>query len=125
MGFMPVFANAADPIPGPYELQGSLLAVGLFIFLFGIVITKFSVVRIISSTLAALCGIVGAIVYYINQTSVGNEVVAGVMAVFVGGFIGGIALVVIWIRKLIIQKKIADEVKTKASDPTVKKRFED
>ena len=61
--------------PGPYELEGSVLGVLQFVFTMMILIGKYRPVRMTSAFLSALFGGAALVVYYINQTSVGNPLI--------------------------------------------------
>ncbi len=112
--------------PGPYELEGSVLAALQFIFTLMIVIGKFKVVRISSSILSAVTGGSAFVVYYINQTSVGNPLSFGPLAIFGSGVIYGTVIAVIMIIGVVKQKKLKKlAAERAASAPYVKRRFED
>ncbi len=121
-----VATSAPDMLPGPYELEGSILAGLLFLFTAFIFIGKFNVVRIAASFLASITGGAAFIVYYINQTSVGNTLAAGPLIIFGAGFVYGIVIGIILIRGVIHQKELKKQaVERIENQPTVKRRFED
>lgn len=118
--------TAVKELPGPYELEGSLLAVLQFVFTFGIVIGKFKILRLISAILSAGFGTAAFIVYYINQTSVGNPLSLGPLVIFGSGLFYGTAIAVIMILAMIKQRKLKKATEeAAASAPPVKRRFDD
>jgi TRAP-type C4-dicarboxylate transport system permease small subunit len=126
-GFLP-FA-LSSPImekPGPYEMQGAILAALLFVFTLMIVIGKFRIVRITASFLSAIIGGTAFVVYYINQTSVGNPLSLGPLFIFGAAPIYGGLIGAILIRGIIRNKKLKKEVEEKVADaPPVKRKFDD
>ncbi|MGI6576869.1 MAG: hypothetical protein ACOX1Q_02220 [Eubacteriales bacterium] len=112
--------------PGPYEFEGSLLAALQFVFTLMIVIGKFKAVRIASSFLSAIFGGSAFVVYYINQTSVGNPLSFGPLAIFGAGVIYGTVIGVLMIRGVIRQKKLRKEAEEKYSSIRPEdRRFDD
>ena len=112
--------------PGPYEFEGSVLAALQFFFTLMIVIGKFRPVRIASSILAAITGGSAFVVYYINQTSVGNPISFGPLAIFGGGFIYGIVIAVIMLMGVAKQKRLKKATEQIAAEaPLKKRRFDD
>lgn len=112
--------------PGPYEFEGSLLAVLQFVFTLMIVIGKFKAVRIASSFLSAIFGGSALVVYYINQTSVGNPLSFGPLAIFGAGVIYGTVIGVIMLRGVIRHRKLRKEIQEKMlSYRPGERRFDD
>ena len=112
--------------PGPYEFEGSLFAALQFVFTLMIVIGKFKVVQIASSFLAAICGGTAFVLYYINQTSVGNPLAFGPLAIFGAGVIYGTVAGALMIRGLIRHKKLQKEIREKSPPYSrEERRFDD
>jgi|GEM_PF-876550 len=112
--------------PGPYELEGSILAALQFFFTMMIVIGKFKTVRISASILSAITGGAAFVVYYINQTSVGNPLYFGPLAIFGAGVIYGTVIAVILIIGVVKQRKLKKSVAERvAAGPYKKRRFDD
>lgn len=112
--------------PGPYELEGSVCAVLQFIFTLMIVIGKFRIVRITSSILAAIAGGGAFVLYYINQTSVGNPLSFGPMAIFAAGFVYGTIISIILIINTVKQRKIKKMAREREAEmPKTRRRFDD
>jgi hypothetical protein len=112
--------------PGPYELEGSVLGVLQFVFTMMILIGKYRPVRMTSAFLSALFGGAALVVYYINQTSVGNPLSLWPLAFFGGGIFYGSIIGAIVLRNIIRDRRFSKEIKKKASqlDPR-ERRFED
>lgn len=121
-----LLAAVPDMVPGPYELEGSILSALLFLFTAGIFIGKLRVIRIAASFLASLSGGAAFIVYYINQTSVGNTISSSALIIYAAGFIYGIIFGVVLIRSTIREKKLQAETREKVENGVqTPRRFED
>jgi hypothetical protein len=87
-------AIAEEPsnVAGPYEFLGSLLIVLQFVFTFMILIGKWKFVKLVSPFLAAIFGGSAFVVYYLNQTSVGNTLDTKVLVLTGAGLVYGLAI---------------------------------
>jgi len=97
----PIDALLGDPanVAGPYELIGTILVALQFIFTFMLVIGKWRIVRLAAPFLAALCGGSAFVVYYLNQTAVGNSLDSKVLFITCAGLIYGLVIGFWRIRK--------------------------
>ena len=111
---------------GPYELEGSILAVAQFVFTMMIVIGKYRPVRMISAFLSAIFGGAAFVVYYINQTSVGNSLTFGPLFFFGSGVVYGSVIGIIVLIRIIKERKFREEIREKYAqiDPR-ERRFDD
>lgn len=87
-------ALMGDPanVAGPYELLGTILVALQFIFSFMILIGKWKIVKLASPFLAAIFGGSAFVVYYLNQTAVGNSLDSKVLFITLAGLIYGLAI---------------------------------
>ncbi|NLM60737.1 MAG: hypothetical protein GX193_01495 [Clostridiales bacterium] len=93
--FMHQFESLVDDssnVAGPYEFLGTLLIALQFVFTFMILIGKWKIVRLVSPFLAAIFGGSAFVVYYLNQTSVGNTLDIKVLIFTGAGLVYGLAI---------------------------------
>lgn len=125
---MPVFLMGSKimEVAGPFEMQGSILAILQFVFTFGIIIGKKRNIRIIASFLSAITGGSALVVYLANQLSVGNPLSFGPIAIFSAGVVYGLLVGILMVMSIVRQKKLEKMTAEKiASQPPLKRRFED
>lgn len=90
-----------DPanVAGPYELPGTVLVALQFIFTFMMVIGKWKFVRLGSPFFAAIFGAGAFVVYYLNQTAVGNSLDFRVLFITLAGLVYGSVIGILRIKK--------------------------